>query len=318
MPTPDEELSEHREEFHEALVFAYRDIPNLDRMLSFKMDIKRSSTIQDGPIEDMIFALMEQCEANIGLYALFCGALAYKPNSPKLKRMAEQYFGAGSTPSTEWQLPKIYLIETLQRIIQVTAPRVGRFENSQNGSRATGFLVAPDLFLCHGVVMQFIDDAATTQVRFPDLDTNDTTKDRVVSLAEAWKVAFSPEKDLNYLLIRLAESPGDDTARGNQRGAMSLAQRRSKGDANLVLLHFPEGGNLTSSFVSIAAGGSDSRLSYEYAASSGSSGAPCINSDFQVVAVHISRSRDGRRGEGIHASDIQQDLTRQGIRLPPI
>ena len=64
MASLEETISESREEFHTALVFAYRNVPTLTRMLKFKMDFDLVAEIAVGPITDMIFDLIDRFEGD--------------------------------------------------------------------------------------------------------------------------------------------------------------------------------------------------------------------------------------------------------------
>jgi hypothetical protein len=139
-------------------------------------------------------------------------------------------------------------------------------------------------------------------------------------------VAWSRQHQLDYYLVRLAESVGDDVVGGTQRGWFALSPDRFPGTGRLpdpydklIQLHYPEGGPMSASFVSIAETEKQSRLAYEHATAAGSSGAPCIRtSDFTVVGMHEGKSLGVDRGEAVYSADILKDLEKQSIRLPQL
>jgi V8-like Glu-specific endopeptidase len=133
-------------------------------------------------------------------------------------------------------------------------------------------------------------------------------------LQDDWLAAFSPyhaldlqgqpdwnnpiENELDFALLRVAGSPGEQNllsgsspSAENKRGWVKLNQRVSSGvtGMGLMIVQHPEGGMLKVGLDTeavLAVNASESRIKHKVNTANGSSGAPCFNLNWDLVAIH--------------------------------
>jgi hypothetical protein len=198
-------------------------------------------------------------------------------------------------------------------------------------SMATGFLVSPDLILtAYFVVQNLIEDAA-----YVDPSTGEETAlqpsniavrfdyevigegfirpGQIYHLAPNWHVASSPVDELDFALLRLHATAGRDTldlTEGTvERGWLNLAATpQLNPGSTLYLLHHPSGMPLKFSSGSLL-GPTDipTRCAYDVFTESGSSGAPCFTTNWEVLAMHEKRGINRIDAE-LQAQDIKSGV----------
>ncbi|MDO8941089.1 MAG: hypothetical protein Q7U98_18195 [Methylicorpusculum sp.] len=85
----------------------------------------------------------------------------------------------------------------------------------------------------------------------------------------------------------------------------------------MILLHHAEGAPLKMSVGRVIASTMET-LTYDVLAVGGSTGAPCLNDQLEVVAMHERAYREFgylRRGGGSPVSAILADIRRKGVKL---
>ena len=86
--------------------------------------------------------------------------------------------------------------------------------------------------------------------------------------------------------------------------------RPSKGDA-LNIIHHPEGASMKVCFArnGIVSVQDNGKVQYVTRTAGGSSGSPCMNDDFEVIAIHhAARSKTwGVAGEGVASGNFAKD-----------
>jgi len=217
----------------------------------------------------------------------------------------------------------------------------------------TGFLVGPDLLLTNYHVMEpvvaFEDGPAgytgpraratdvVCRFDYKVLDSGAVNDGSKYRLAPAWRVALSPNDpgtrdpnpdELDFALVRLAERVGDQPL-GARRGVPGDARRwisRPAGAAPpalaahspLFIVQHPEGAPIKLALDSDGIQTVDAartRVRYSTNTEPGSSGSPCFDENWTLVAIHHSGSPDFRPtfNEGIPIDSIASDLTGRGI-----
>lgn len=200
-----------------------------------------------------------------------------------------------------------------------------RLPDSHGGHKfGTGFLVGPDLVLTNYHVLQRVIsrevDPRDVVFRFDMLIAADgrTLLEGVPYRLHAheWLVDHSPYSpndlhdplpadprpdELDYCLVRLEAAAGEHRSGGsqdpkaNRRGWMSLSADRSAGTAkdNIFILQHPIDFNTKQSRpLKLAIGnhlgfaGGGRRMRYDADTLGGSSGAPVLNADFDVIGLH--------------------------------
>jgi V8-like Glu-specific endopeptidase len=173
----------------------------------------------------------------------------------------------------------------------------------------TGFLVAANLVLTnhHVVAYPNPDDiqanAQTATLRFNYVTGENGAPENGLELQlHSTKpiLAYSPTDDLDYALLQVEESIRDYTNLTVTPYALTLPIR----GRGLHILHHPEGNAMKLGFSDNGINGvfdRINRIQYVTQARGGSSGAPCFNDQWQVIAIHRSeRSRPfGSIREGV-------------------
>lgn len=195
--------------------------------------------------------------------------------------------------------------------------QVCRIEFSGN-ARGTGFLVGPDLVLTNFHVVEGVNEgkppSAQVGCRFDYKVLSDGSRSEgvVVGLHADWKLDESrysraeadndPDRELphpdelDYALVRLAravgrEPTGKNSADAPPRGWIELpqAQPALATGLPLMIVQHPDGSPLklafdTQSIIGVNANGT--RVRYATNTDAGSSGSPCFNMDWALVALH--------------------------------
>lgn len=201
----------------------------------------------------------------------------------------------------------------------------------------TGFLVAPDIVLTtyHGIHPPHDPEAPTPEsIRFRfDYWTHKHPWREFGVIQHGWLIASSPTpaspstpdpNALDYALLRVNGQPGleqivdDSDSAGSTRGWINFLDRDYRfelGEPAVILQH-PDGGPLQIALSSTAIVGVDEpsgRISYNVDTSPGSSGAPCFNSDLDLMALHIGSSIDLHSNQGVTVNAILRSLQDHGL-----
>jgi hypothetical protein len=160
-------------------------------------------------------------------------------------------------------------------------------------------------------------------------------------LDPVWKIDLSedfppdqiaPADKLDYALVRVAGTPGTDDiapiagAAGKQRGWLTALPAFEFADGiPLFILQHPQGSPLQLAFETEAILGMNpnkTRVRYNVNTDQGSSGSPCFNQDWELVALHHSGDPNfdlphkPTYNEGIPIAMILQSLTARGLGPP--
>ena len=137
------------------------------------------------------------------------------------------------------------------------------------------------------------------------------------------KAPFSPAPgaatDLDYTLIRLASSVGEDTLGEVRRGWLELSSLVPAPQANDVIFiaQHPKGTYLKMAVGTVIAPPIDGHIRYDTETDGGSSGSPCLDATLQLVALHqgsnSDRPREAPYNEGIHIDAIINHLAANGV-----
>ncbi|MEL7245887.1 MAG: trypsin-like peptidase domain-containing protein [Cyanobacteria bacterium J06573_2] len=206
-----------------------------------------------------------------------------------------------------------FLIQAIQN-----ATSVCRIEISNQTILGTGFLIAPDLVLTNYHVVY--SDNPNTQINPSDIvlrfgcftsTTGDEEKGQIFKLISDKPILeSSPINKLDYALLRVEDSirQAQDISEA-ECDFENLPQQKM----GLNILQHPEGASMKIAVSSNAIANifPDSGLmQYVTKTSSGSSGSPCFNEDWKVVALHHAQKAThfGSIREGILLSSIYQEI----------
>lgn len=219
------------------------------------------------------------------------------------------------------------------------ASRVCRIEvNTPAGTGyGTGVLVGADLVLTnHHVLAPVIDGASPGGVRFRFgyrvVDSKTVEMGTEHGLAAEWFVAASPPSaadlqaapaelpaadELDFALVRLDASPGNDAVAGRTRGWVHLASATTKLVVGLPLALVQHPKELPVKVVLdtegvLAVNANGTRVTYRANTFRGSSGSPCFSLELGLVALHHAGEPafDAGRNEGVPIAAIIEHLAR--------
>jgi hypothetical protein len=187
------------------------------------------------------------------------------------------------------------------------AAAVCRIERPDETAIGTGFLVGPDLVLTNKHV---VDAAGTVDLRLRFRYTS-MAGGIALPLASGQPIArSSPVEELDFAALRLESPVGSDE--GMEVIEPGEMQSPVRGDALSILQH-PGGGPMklavsTNGVVGIIP--QRATVRYVTAAAGGSSGSPCFDESWNLVAIHRAERATifGAVREGILIKDIWPDI----------
>jgi len=128
--------------------------------------------------------------------------------------------------------------------------------------------------------------------------------------------------ELDYALVRLSRAAADDVIprRGTKREFIPLPARPETvtSDEPLLILQHPGGKPLKLAFHAVMQQNkNNTRVTYRVATEHGSSGSPCFNYKWDLIALHHAGDPVYRptRNQGVPLTAIRERLTRQGIQV---
>ena len=339
-----------RQELSEALRDAFTP-QRLTEMLRFRLEKNLADISLGSDYQEIVFALIAAAEAEGWTQRLLAAAREANPGNARLQLFA-QHFGLVSDSSSHQDLERIirrtnsfFDIEAWRRRLGELEGQVCRVETST--SFGTGFLVADDIVITNYHVVEDVLNGrgaspSDIALRF---DYKRMAEGMVVNngavhrLASDWLVAKSenspdgalPRTDqLDYVLLRIADMPGAHPIGLNPepsappRGFIEVPETEFgfERGAPLFILQHPSGDPLKLAIDTEAVIGVNSnrtRVTYRTNTLAGSSGSPCFNQHWQLVALHHSgdplfhRTGQHRCNEGIPVSAIREHLATIGL-----
>jgi V8-like Glu-specific endopeptidase len=217
--------------------------------------------------------------------------------------------------------------------------------SGRKASYGTGFLLGPSVVMTNYHVLKEVldEDLPSENVEFhfdyrSKGDDKISEKVKTYYLAEDWLIDTSQGSPsdgkvtdqfvdvepghLDYALLRLKGKPGTEFIKpGVMRGWIELQGKDGDfvKDSPLLILHYPYGdpleiANNTQAIVGI--NNNKTRIRYSTYTQSGSSGAPCFNENWELIAIHQSGDpdayRSARYNQGIPIQTILHRLKKRG------
>ncbi len=176
------------QEFFEALTEAFDDLDTLDLMLRVRLNIRRQNIVASGPLDTVVFKLLQKAEAQGWETDLIQVAFRQVPRNRKLATIYQKYglasdanvkvAGVAAVPAIkatdegfERRVKELTMVDMgvwREKLSQVEA-RVGRVE-IDGRAMGTGFLVGPDALLTNYHVLEKVlageTDPSLVAVRF--------------------------------------------------------------------------------------------------------------------------------------------------------
>ncbi|MEO0704391.1 MAG: trypsin-like peptidase domain-containing protein [Cyanobacteria bacterium J06649_5] len=325
------------DKFHQALLSAYPREAELKRLLRTELDIKLNNVAGGSNYSDIVFSLLEYIEAQDKLCELLAAACRKNPTNQTLQTLAARLTSGPvkQGPDFQWRSDddkslegllgprrdvSSYDVAFLQGMSR-PASAVCRIELVDDEVEAigTGFLVGKDLLLTNYHVIapdQESDPNALLNkivLRFEYLTpaSGQKAEGTPFRLAENALVASSPAQGgLDYALLRIEKKILKEQTFhpvGFRPGA--LPDRAM----NIHVLQHPDGQMMQVAFSNNGITGvyeRDGLIQYVSETSVGSSGSPCFNDQWELVALHHAQvaASFGVKCEGILYQSIYEEI----------
>lgn len=290
---------------------------------------------KDMPGRESLLLVIDQLKRNVGddqqrwlndlawRYSLSSSFLASKTdNSSEFERIVR---GANLFLDVAAWRAKLEALEG--QVCRILAPCIS--DNQVKDCCGTGFLLGPDLVLtnwhvvCDVIAQPDLAHRIKLEFDYKNDAPSAHVKPESFTLAPGkWLVDYSPNgaddpTKLDYALLRLSGRPGD--ARGWVKEVNPAHNFRV--DPALYILQHPSGQPMklaidTDAVVEISP--NDARVRYRTNTEPGSSGSPCFNQKWELVALHHSgqTGTTPKWNEGIPIKAILALLNTRGIHLP--
>jgi hypothetical protein len=324
----------------EALRSAFPRRSELERMLLYKLDWRLDDFAGNGGLKEVVHQLLVHAESVGGMSALVQAAHRMNPGNPRLKSYYETHFSVPPSPAAlekivrnelqfqdfaQWQKRQQEILRQVCRI-EVDGEAIG-----------TGFLVGKAAVLTNLHVITDADDAPVSPDRITcRFDYSSVTAPgQVCALGTKGVIASSPwspedlfpdpkddpsEEHLDFALLHLAEAVGE------ARGHLPLSNKAYpfRPRTPLFIVQHPDGEPIRVAIDTQAVlkvNGNRTRVRYRTNTLGGSSGSPCFDSSWELVALHHSGDPAyhhkgeafGRYNEGIPIDRIRARIEALGF-----
>jgi hypothetical protein len=330
------------QDFQEALQMSF-DHPRLKQLLRSVIGKSLDTIAKPGDFRNIVSELIKDAEEAGYTMELLNAARQSQPSSERLLAFAQQFNLSAATAEQERivrdKLDFIDISRWRARLGMVEV-QVCRVETST--SFGTGFLVGPDMVLTNHHVVEDVlkapNLASRVVCRFDYRRFADGQKLNPGTAFELhatdWLVDYSPysaedPEKLDYALLRLRDSPGNlpvnsKEPNGQPRGWFMVPTGPivlSPGQPLHIVQH-PEGSPLALALDTdgvIELRGSGTRVRYHTNTMPGSSGSPCCDAEWNLVALHhlgdpkyVGLSKKADWNQGVMIDAIFKSLQRKG------
>jgi V8-like Glu-specific endopeptidase len=285
-------------------------------MVQFGMNVNLAAVAGGPPLQDTAFDLIQWAEARSRTQELILAAIDDNPTNARLAEFAAAYGVAPSLPSAG-QLQQIVVRaagfqnpdQWIERMAESLLP-VCRVEIPAATGIGTGFLVGPTtLITAYHVIEEVIEGkqpAKDVVFRF-DYRTNrkgvtvrQGNEYKLAGPFNRWKPAdASIAAELDYALVKLDGTPGKDqtskSPNSPARGWLKPKAYQFQKNEPLVIIQHPQARPLALAFNSVLGKAANYRINHNVNTEPGSSGSPCFNASWELVALHdwgsVSKNR---------------------------
>lgn len=342
-----------QEQLGRALLSAF-DHNGLSRMVRYRLSRSLEAVAMGPDLTSIVFRLVERAVAEGWIPALIDAARGVNPGNPLLLEFVASIGGRSGFPSASEMEAYLRFDNAFVDAAPFRAtlarmePRICQIETP--GNLGTGFLVGPDLVMtCQHVIDPIVQrryrpDQVHMRFDYARLEDRTSINEGTrFQLAADWLVDSSlpspyerrlstvevppTAEEMDYAILRVDGAPGDGPI--GRREAEPGALRRGwvgipresqplENHAPLHILQHPNGLPLQLALETDAIEGrneSGNRLWYRTNSRGGSSGAPCFDREWRLVALHRGTAdvRGTARNEGIPISAIRSLLVSRGI-----
>lgn len=291
-------------DFVNALVKAFPDVTPLGQMVTFGLSENLNAISGDSNVKNAAFDLIVWAEAQGRTDELLFAARNEAPRNTPLRVFAEQFELAPPAPP-EGELEALVLKSVKFQNGDQWRERMSQCELAvcrveTPVTMGTGFLVGPDMVMTnHHVVQKVIEipelsKGVTLRFDYKMSASGDTLRDGITYPLESgdrWLIDSSPPIKLDYALLKVKGSPGEDEVGGQlrapQRGWLTPEAYSFEAGEPLLIIQHPEAQPLSFSLGSVTdVKAARKRVAYTANALKGSSGSPCFNNEWDAVALH--------------------------------
>jgi V8-like Glu-specific endopeptidase len=324
-------------QLREALQRAYPDISKLKLLLREELNVRLNEVVGGNNLTETVTELVEWAEAEGRLVELVSAAIRRTPGNPRLRSFVESYgilpaeekstrvvpFGPefewrGPTEDRELQgfrrpKPELWDVAFLSRGVDKAAS-VCRIEVEGQGAIGTGFLVSPDLLLTNYHVFEdggLAENLSRWRLGFGRMTsrTGTETIGQTFKLVNSPVIRSSPTDKLDYVLLRVESA----ILEAKTICPVDYIQKSPQKGTGIHVLQHPDGETMKIVFGTNGITGvyeDDGLIQYISQTSTGSSGSPCFNDDWQLIALHHAQRATtfGVRCEGILFSAIYPQI----------
>jgi len=314
-----------------ALLDAFPGRHELRKLLRIRFNQDLETIAGGANLGELVFNLLIWAESQGRLDELVTAARLENPGNHALREVAEQLGLAPASPSPQaldlvvGRGDRFLDIGAWRARLSEVEPTVCRVEVAGRRTMyGTGFLLGPSVAMTSYHVVQWaLDGDATITLRFGHQLSPQGTVDLGTEyrLGDDWLLDGSSAEELDYALLQIEGSPGDEPV-GGQPGAPPRRWLRPatnhvfRENEPLTVIQHPMAGPLKIAFEQQAIVGvnaNQTRVWYRISTAPGSAGAPCLDEAWELVAIHHA-SRDQPGGpvqEGIPIAAIAARSTVQ-------
>jgi V8-like Glu-specific endopeptidase len=343
-------------QFTQALLDAFPEQQRLAEVVKFQFEKNLNAIAMGNDLQAIVFRLIQAAEAEGWVDQLIAGARESNPGNSALFVFAQEFNLATPMPpqlSARGALEKIIKktnsfldVNTWRQKLGTIEAQVCRIEITNNNNTkefGTGFLIAPNVVITNYHVIESVDlgqaNASNVILRFDYkqlADGNIINKGTEYRLVESdWLIDKSPYAkntlptldELDYALLRVDGVPGEEAIGKNsdpnapQRGWISLPTQPYEflPETPLLIVQHPKAEPLKLAFDTDAIIGineNGTTVKYKTNTQPGSSGSPCFDINWNLVALHHSGDPDRINptyNAGTPFSAICSRLERQGL-----
>nr|WP_242025083.1 trypsin-like peptidase domain-containing protein [Leptolyngbya sp. FACHB-60] len=346
LPSLTQLTGEQFEQLEQALLWAFPHKENLTRLVRIAFNTRLQAVAEGATHTDRVDQLIEWAEAEGRLSDLVAAAQKQNPGNPKLQAFiisltadtppppVSGVIAPKQGPSFDWRGPTderelegllrpqrdvtSYDMAFIQQASQPAAA-VCRIELPNQEAIGTGFLIAQNLVLTNYHVIAPYEDSdpyallekITLRFGYLTMESGQGAAGQTFRLAPNPLLRFKTvEQGLDYALLQVED--GILSAHALQP-IIRQPSRLPDRDMNIHILQHPDGQTLRITFSNNGITGvyeRDGLLQYVSDTSVGSSGSPCFNDKWELVAVHHAQvpATFGVKCEGILFQAIYQDI----------
>lgn len=310
---------QQEQQLHEALIDAFPIESALAQMVRFGGVARNLAAIAGGDnLSTVVFNLLIWAGSRDKVDDLLLAARNANPTNALLRSFAETVGLAAQSPKQD-ELEALVLQSVRFQEVEAWRETMSRRELTvcrvEGPSYGTGFLVGPDLLMTNYHVLEAVINqpslVGSVVFRFDYKMAADGVTLRpgqTYRLADtaAWLIDSSPPGQLDYALVRVAGEPGNQSVGGQPqapaRGWLApIAHGFEMGEPLLILQH-PQARPLCLAPGAVTAVATDQQsIAYSANTLPGSSGSPCFNTDWELVAIHHTGNTQGNRGSSFAA-----------------